>query len=90
MDMEKRNDRYVFTYDAIGNPLSYYNGQSYTFTWENGRQLANAIPSDTLNTGIGYGQPGAEFHCGWGYTKTLYSINIFDVTKNIYKNFKER
>ena len=31
------------TYDAIGNPLSYYNGQSYTFTWEKGRQLASAV-----------------------------------------------
>ena len=26
----------------------YFNGQSYTFTWENGRQLASAIPSDTF------------------------------------------
>ena len=31
------------TYDANGNPLSYYNGQNYTFTWENGRQLASAV-----------------------------------------------
>ena len=28
------------TYDAIGNPLSYYNG--YQFTWQNGRQLVSA------------------------------------------------
>ena len=28
------------TYDAIGNPLSYYNG--FSFTWEKGRQLASA------------------------------------------------
>ena len=26
----------------MGNPTSYYNGQSYTFTWKNGRQLAFA------------------------------------------------
>ena len=31
------------TYDANGNPLSYYNGQSYTFTWQKGRQLASAV-----------------------------------------------
>lgn len=31
------------TYDTIGNPLSYYNGQSYTFTWEKGKQLASAV-----------------------------------------------
>ena len=29
------------TYDEIGNPLTYYNGLSYTFTWKNGRQLAS-------------------------------------------------
>ena len=33
------------TYDDIGNPLSYNNGSSYTFTWKNGRELA------TLSTG---------------------------------------
>jgi len=33
----------TITYDAIGNPLSYFNGQSYTFTWKNGRQLASAV-----------------------------------------------
>ena len=30
------------TYDAIGNPLNYYNGSSFSFTWKNGRQLATA------------------------------------------------
>ena len=29
--------------DTLGNPLSYYNGSSYTFTWKNGRQLATAV-----------------------------------------------
>ena len=37
------------TYDANGNPLSYYNGQSYTFTWQKGRQLASAVTgTDTI------------------------------------------
>ncbi len=27
------------TYDAIGNPTSYYNGNRWTMGWENGRQL---------------------------------------------------
>ena len=30
------------TYDEIGNPLSYYNGTRYTFTWT-GRQLTGAV-----------------------------------------------
>ena len=33
----------TITYDAIGNPTSYYNG--YTFTWQKGRQLASAVSS---------------------------------------------
>ena len=38
------NYRYIsLTYDALGNPLSYYNGASYTFTWKNGRRLATAV-----------------------------------------------
>ena len=28
------------TYDAIGNPLTYYNGTDYTMTWEQGRRLS--------------------------------------------------
>ena len=31
----------TITYDELGNPLSYYNGTSYTFTWE-GRRLISA------------------------------------------------
>ncbi len=38
------------TYDEIGNPLSYYNGNSYTFTWENGRYLKTAsVGSNNLS-----------------------------------------
>ena len=39
------------TYDDNGNPLSYYNGQSYTFTWQKGRQLTGTV---TNNTQISY------------------------------------
>ena len=36
-------------YDDIGNPLTYYNGSSYTFTWKDGRRLATATKgSNTL------------------------------------------
>ena len=31
----------TITYDEIGNPISYYNGSAYTFTWE-GRRLVGA------------------------------------------------
>ena len=32
---------HTITYDSLGNPLSYYNGSSYQFTWE-GRRLVGA------------------------------------------------
>ena len=32
----------TITYDEVGNPLSYYNGRRYNFTWENGRRLETA------------------------------------------------
>ena len=34
-------DGHAITYDGSGNPLSYYNGKSYTMSWRNGRQLAS-------------------------------------------------
>ena len=39
------------TYDAIGNPLSYNNGEGYTFTWKNGRQLSTLQKG---STGVSY------------------------------------
>ena len=45
------------TYDEIGNPLSYYNGSSYTFTWENGRQLKTATVG-SKNLAFTYNQDG--------------------------------
>ena len=38
------------TYDAIGNPLSYYNGKRYTFSWLYGRRLASAVVDGKTNT----------------------------------------
>lgn len=38
------------TYDEIGNPLSYYNGNSYIFTWEDGKLLKTAnVGTNTLS-----------------------------------------
>ena len=44
------------TYDGIGNPLSYYNGSSYTFTW-NGRELMTAVKGGVTTT-YKYGADG--------------------------------
>lgn len=40
-------DGETITYDDIANPLSYYNGTRWTFTWENGRSLATATDGTT-------------------------------------------
>lgn len=48
-DLLTSYDGTTITYDEIGNPLSYYNGSAYTFTWE-GRQLVGAIKgSNTMS-----------------------------------------
>ena len=41
-------DGQSITYDAMGNPTSYYNGTRWTFTWAQGRRLTTA--SDGTNT----------------------------------------
>ena len=47
LDLLTAYDGQSITYDAIGNPTSYYNGTRWTFTWQNGRQLASASKSGT-------------------------------------------
>lgn len=56
-DMLTSFDGGNITYDAIGNPLSYYNGASYTFTWQNGRELASAVKGGVTTT-YKYGADG--------------------------------
>ena len=71
------------TYDGIGNPLTYYNGKSYTFTW-NGRQLATATKSYsnyTFTYNVPKGVPftyyftnnsGNAYWCNWNSLPTYY------------------
>lgn len=44
------------TYDQIGNPLTYYNGT--TFTWNYGRKLATATTADGTNISYKYNDGG--------------------------------
>ena len=43
-------DGQSITYDASGNPLSYYNGTRYTFTWSEGRRLTSAAVNSKTYT----------------------------------------
>ncbi|MGM9536832.1 MAG: RHS repeat domain-containing protein [Candidatus Onthomonas sp.] len=40
-------DGHTLAYDANNNPKTYYNGQEWTFTWKEGRQLATAASGST-------------------------------------------
>ncbi|MBE6618902.1 MAG: RHS repeat protein, partial [Ruminococcaceae bacterium] len=62
------------TYDAIGNPLSYYNGSSYTFTWKQGRRLATAVKgSNTLS--FEYNDEGIRVSKTVNGVKHYYHLN---------------
>ena len=50
-DLLTAYDGHAITYDGIGNPLSYYNGSGYTFTWDKGRQLSSLQKG---STGVNY------------------------------------
>ena len=46
----------TITYDAIGNPLTYRNG--FSFTWQNGRQLATVSQNGTALASYTYNADG--------------------------------
>ena len=47
LDLLTAYDGNAITYDTSGNPLSYYNGNNWTFTWRNGRELDTAASGST-------------------------------------------
>ena len=64
---------HAITYDGIGNPLSYYNGSSYTFTWE-GRRLVGAVKgSNTMS--FEYNEEGIRTSKTVNGVETVYYVN---------------
>ena len=61
------------TYDEIGNPLSYYNGASYTFTWT-GRQLTGAVKGSNSYTFV-YNDDGIRTSKTKNGVTTTYYLN---------------
>ena len=49
-DLLTKVDGHSLSYDGSGNPLSYYNGKSYTMTWNEGRQLASLTTGGKTTT----------------------------------------
>ena len=60
------------SYDAIGNPLSYYDGR--TFTWQNGRQLASTVKSG-ITANYKYNDAGIRTQKTVGTVTTNYYLN---------------
>ena len=61
----------AITCDNIGNPLSYNNGSAYTFTWQNGRELA-AVTKGGVTTSYQYGADGLRTQKTYGSTTYSY------------------
>ena len=57
--MDGSTEQGSFSYDGVGNPLKYYNGQSWNLSWENGRELA-AAASEGVELSFAYGASGAR------------------------------
>lgn len=62
------------TYDEVGNPLSYYNGRRYNFTWENGRRLATATV-DGVTLTFTYNADGIRTSKTVGGSEHIYHLN---------------
>ena len=56
-DLLTAYDGHTITYDAIGNPLSYYNGNSIALTWTEGRRL-NTARRNNITTTYSYDSDG--------------------------------
>ena len=58
-------------YDAIGNPTQYENGNTFYFTWQNGRQLASGTKGNT-SFAYTYNADGLRTKKVVGNTTTTY------------------
>ncbi len=61
----------AITYDGIGNPLKYYNGE--TFTWTRGRMLSSAITKDGVACSYKYDENGYRISKTVGNTTYKYT-----------------
>jgi RHS repeat-associated protein len=66
-------DGHTITYDEIGNPLSYYNGTDYTFTWD-GRRLVGAV-SGSKTMSFAYNDEGIRTSKTVNGVTTTYYVN---------------
>jgi len=73
-DLLTKYDGQTITYDTIGNPLTYYNGSSWSFTWKHGRELATMTKNGVTWTNT-YGASGMRTRRTDGSTTYKYFYN---------------
>ena len=82
-------DGQSITYDAMGNPTSYYNGTRWTFTWAQGRRLTTATDgtnsinytydADGLRTGKTVnGTEHTYYYAGGKLLRETYGDTVLD------------
>ena len=70
-DLLTSYDGHSITYDDSGNPLSYYNGNNYTFTWQNSGELATVLKGG-VTTRYTYNANGYRTQKVYGSTTYTY------------------
>ena len=73
-----------FTYDEIGNPLVYNNGNTYNFTWQKGRQLSSATLLGNTYT-YKYNQDGIRIEKTVGSKTHIYTLNGTQISRETIK-----
>ena len=74
-DLLTAYDGHSLTYDAIGNPLTYYNGSSYSMTWARGRRLAS-VSRGSSSASYAYDMDGIRT------SKTVNGVTTEFITQN--------
>lgn len=70
-------------FDLLANPISYYNGTRWTFTWENGRNLATATDG-TTNISYAYDADGLRTSKTVGGTVHYYTYTSGQLLREAY------
>ncbi len=85
-------DGHTITYDVNGNPLSYYNGKSYSMSWRNGRELEQVkVGGKTYRYEYdGNGQRTRKSNEDGGYTEYYLVDGLAVAERRYYASGSER
>ena len=84
-DLLTKFDGVSITYDASGNPLSYYNGTNWTYTWAAGRRLMSAVGGgNTVN--FSYNEDGSRASKTVNGTRHNYTWDGTTLVRDYYGN----